>query len=244
MPVEYGQGGPPPGWYVDPYGAEGLRWWDGYQWTGYVSPIQPAPTTGGLTASPARQRLPLAAVDVHAPPSWAYRWAVVGTVANWVVAVLIMIMVIVLSVALASRPAWPVLSMLPAVFVVVMTVFAGLYVLSSLLLRQVLHRAVTATPSCGINPDWAWVPVLNTAQLMKIGGFDPLLALLMLVPYGSTVILVFTTVSVHRIDQRFGRDVAYWLVYVFAPLIWLAKTGYYDNELPTERPLAAASFKP
>ena len=244
VPVESGQGGPPPGWYIDPCGVAGSRWWDGYQWTGYVYPIQGVSDSGGLTAAVSRQRLPLAAVDVHAPPSWAYRWAVAGTVANWALAVLVMITVVVFSLALVSRPAWPLLTMLPATMVLVLVVVAGLYVLSSLLLRQVLRRAVTATPSCGINPDWAWVPVLNTAQLMKIGGFNPLLALLYLVPFGSTVVLVVTTVSVHRIDQRFGRDVAYWLVYVFAPLIWLAKTGYYDNERPTEHPLTSASRNP
>jgi uncharacterized membrane protein YhaH (DUF805 family) len=28
---------PPPGWYPNPSGQPGMRWWDGYTWTGHVS---------------------------------------------------------------------------------------------------------------------------------------------------------------------------------------------------------------
>ncbi|MHB8246659.1 MAG: DUF2510 domain-containing protein [Acidimicrobiales bacterium] len=43
-----GAGGPTnPGWYVDPWGQSAWRWWDGGQWTGWLSPPQvtsPYPT--------------------------------------------------------------------------------------------------------------------------------------------------------------------------------------------------------
>ncbi|HET6875716.1 MAG TPA: DUF2510 domain-containing protein [Acidimicrobiales bacterium] len=32
------QAGPPAGWYPDPTGAAGLRWWDGTRWTESVQP--------------------------------------------------------------------------------------------------------------------------------------------------------------------------------------------------------------
>lgn len=28
--------GPPPGWYADPHGSGGQRWWDGTQWTEHL----------------------------------------------------------------------------------------------------------------------------------------------------------------------------------------------------------------
>ena len=42
----------PQGWYPDPAGGAGLRWYDGEQWTGYAAPPAPGPSAAALLAIP------------------------------------------------------------------------------------------------------------------------------------------------------------------------------------------------
>ncbi|THJ64009.1 phospholipid scramblase-related protein [Candidatus Frankia alpina] len=37
----------PPGWYADPSGQHGSRWWDGNQWTEHIQPAAPQAQPGG-----------------------------------------------------------------------------------------------------------------------------------------------------------------------------------------------------
>jgi hypothetical protein len=48
-----GYPGAPPGWYADPAGGPGQRWWDGYAWTeATVLPNVPPAPPGSPAASP------------------------------------------------------------------------------------------------------------------------------------------------------------------------------------------------
>lgn len=65
MTDQQGQGAPAPGWYADPTGQAGVRWWDGSQWTSYSAPH---PGGSPATASP-RPALP-STTPVYTPFIW------------------------------------------------------------------------------------------------------------------------------------------------------------------------------
>jgi hypothetical protein len=61
-----GQGAPTPGWYADPTGLAGVRWWDGGQWTAHTAPL-PASAPG----APGAQRPPIPdTTPVYTPFIW------------------------------------------------------------------------------------------------------------------------------------------------------------------------------
>jgi hypothetical protein len=67
--VTESQGQPDAGWYADPSGQAGVRWWDGGQWTAHTAPM---PTTGPMPiAAEARPRLP-DTTPVYTPFIWIY----------------------------------------------------------------------------------------------------------------------------------------------------------------------------
>jgi uncharacterized protein YxjI len=43
---------PPPGWYPDPAGSGGTRWWDGQGWTDHLQQAAPPPAPGGAAVAP------------------------------------------------------------------------------------------------------------------------------------------------------------------------------------------------
>jgi membrane protease YdiL (CAAX protease family) len=66
-----GGGNANPGWYIDPWGRSAWRWWDGWQWSGWISPpesvgpavvrqlvVEPTPLSEAPPEAPFRERLP------------------------------------------------------------------------------------------------------------------------------------------------------------------------------------------
>jgi hypothetical protein len=70
---------PPPGWYADPGGSGGQRWWDGTRWTEHVHRAVGAP--------PAAPAAPTAANPVK--PRYRQKWwhlpLVIGLAVVWTV---------------------------------------------------------------------------------------------------------------------------------------------------------------
>lgn len=64
----HGAADPAPGWYADPTGLAGVRWWDGAQWTSYTAPM-PASAPGADVA--VRPSLPQGA-PIYTPFIWIY----------------------------------------------------------------------------------------------------------------------------------------------------------------------------
>jgi uncharacterized protein YxjI len=66
---------PAPGWYADPTGQAGHRWWDGQQWTDHVTagaPAAGAPAPAAAPQAPPQQQAP---PSYQKPPSQQYQQA-------------------------------------------------------------------------------------------------------------------------------------------------------------------------
>ncbi|WP_150953130.1 DUF5684 domain-containing protein [Microbacterium testaceum] len=86
-----------------------------------------------------------------------------------------------------------------------------------------------------------WVPVLNVATVLKLGGFSPWLVLLNLVPlFGFIAFAVVFIVAVHRINTGFGVGAGLTVVGAILPVVWASILGFgsarWQGERRTARP--------
>ncbi|WP_224786032.1 FHA domain-containing protein [Microbacterium caowuchunii] len=80
----------------------------------------------------------------------------------------------------------------------------------------------------------AWVPVLNDAEVFRLGRIDPVRAALLLVPVVNLYALVLRGVAAHRLDARSGRGAGWAVLAALLPPVWAMLSGH-------SRPAAVAA---
>lgn len=71
-----------------------------------------------------------------------------------------------------------------------------------------------------------WVPVLNTATVLKWGGFSPWLVLLSFVPVVQIVVFVLLVISAHRINPGFGYGAGMTVLAALLFVVWASILGF------------------
>jgi hypothetical protein len=101
-----------------------------------------------------------------------------------------------------------------------LVLFVIVYVWYALALAAVFTKAGEA--------GWkGWVPILNLATVLKLGGFSPWLVLIALVPvFGAIAFAVVSIVAIHRVNLAFGRGGAMTVLGAFLPVVWASILGF------------------
>ncbi|MFJ6651275.1 DUF5684 domain-containing protein [Microbacterium sp. NPDC091313] len=98
--------------------------------------------------------------------------------------------------------------------------FVVLYVWMALALAALFRKA-------GEQGWKGWVPVLNIATVLQLGGFSPWLVLLALIPFaGQTILFVLYVISAHRINRDFGYGTGMTVLAALLGLIWASVLGF------------------
>ncbi|MEL4402954.1 DUF5684 domain-containing protein, partial [Shewanella algae] len=72
-----------------------------------------------------------------------------------------------------------------------------------------------------------WVPVVNLATVLKLGGFSPWLVLIALIPlFGAIAYAVVSIVAIHRVNLAFGRGAGMTVLGAFLPVVWASILGF------------------
>ena len=106
-----------------------------------------------------------------------------------------------------------------ALTVLSVVVLIALYVWSGLALSAMFRKM-------GEDAWRGWVPLLNTATVLKWGGFSPWLVLLVLFPPTGIVVAILLIVSAHRINPGFGYGGGMTVVAAFLFLVWATILGF------------------
>lgn len=113
---------------------------------------------------------------------------------------------------------------------------AGWHVWYAIGLSRVLQERDT-------EPWRAWVPIMNEAELFRLGDVDPVKAALLLVPFVNVYALILKIMAVHRINSEAGRGAGTTVLGVLLPPVWAAVLTGGRAPAPQEQP-AVASGRP
>ncbi|WP_026059853.1 DUF5684 domain-containing protein [Microbacterium yannicii] len=96
---------------------------------------------------------------------------------------------------------------------------AAVYVWLSLALSAVFRKS-------GVEAWKAWVPILNLAVLLQLGGFSPWLVLLSLVPVVNLAFVVILAIALYRVNVAFGYGVGMTVLGVLLLPLWATVIGF------------------
>jgi len=90
-----------------------------------------------------------------------------------------------------------------------------------------------------------WVPFLNQATVLKLGGFSPWLVLLLLVPgLGALVVTVLLVIAAHRINPGFGYGAGMTVLAALLFVVWASILGFGPAPWRGARPSAVPPMPP
>lgn len=89
------------------------------------------------------------------------------------------------------------------------------------------------------DPWRAWVPLMNEAELFRLGRVDPAKAALFLVPVVNVYALVLKIIAVHRVNVDAGRGAGSTALAVLLPPVWATVLGGARPATPIAAPVPA-----
>lgn len=106
------------------------------------------------------------------------------------------------------------------------------YVLSGFAFMKLFRKV-------GVEPWAAWVPFFNTWRILELGGQPGWISVLQIVPYGSTVAVVFECIGVYKTSLAFRKGGEWVVLFIFLPFVWAwllsSDELVYEPELIAQR---------
>lgn len=129
-------------------------------------------------------------------------------------------------------------SLTPLLGLLSLAIGVAVYVWTALALAAMFRKM-------GEEPWKGWVPLLNQATVLRWGGFNPWLVLLVLVPLvGPLVVWVLLTVAAHRLNPGFGYGTEMTVLAALLFVVWASILGFGPSRWLGARAVAAPGTTP